>query len=115
MSKVLSNAELQNLDIQYTVGVAQGVPVTFFSVGADNKDDWSGFLDLINYILAMEAPPQVITTSYGFDEVGIDSKAANTLCHSYAQLAARGVSMVSLIQILMYKVTDGAFLVIFLR
>jgi len=82
-----------NLDIQYSVGVAQGVPVTFFSVGSDNKDDWSGFLDLVNYVLAMEAPPQVITTSYGFDEVGIDSKAAHTLCNAYAQLAARGVSM----------------------
>jgi tripeptidyl-peptidase-1 len=94
MSEVLSNAELQNLDIQYTVGVAQGVPVTFFSAGSNNQDGWDGFLDMVNYILALDAPPQVVTTSYGFNEVGIDPASANTLCNGYAQMAARGISVV---------------------
>lgn len=33
-----------NLDIQYTVGMAGGVPVTFFSVGDDIMDGVAGFM-----------------------------------------------------------------------
>ncbi|KAJ6606105.1 subtilisin-like protein [Mycena vulgaris] len=63
-----------NLDIQYTVGLATGVPVTFVSVEA--------------------APPQVLTTSYGFNTEGDLSKALTVaMCDSYMQLAARGVSI----------------------
>lgn len=62
---------VQNLDTQYTVGVASDVPVTFISVGEDNDDDISGFLDLINFLLDMDTPPTVLTTSYGFDEPDI--------------------------------------------
>lgn len=58
----------QNLDTQYTVGVATNVPTTFFSVGDDSNDGIFGFLDLINFLLALAAPPQVLTTSYGADE-----------------------------------------------
>ncbi|KAH9913287.1 subtilisin-like protein [Fomitopsis serialis] len=59
-----------NLDIQYTVGLATDVPVTFIS-----------------------APPQVMTTSYGVDEYLISEKLAYNLCAAYAQLGARGVSI----------------------
>jgi tripeptidyl-peptidase I len=59
---------LQNLDIQYTVGLASGVPTTFITVGEKTQDgDDDGFLDIINALLAEKAPPQVFTTSYGFD------------------------------------------------
>jgi len=58
----------QNLDIQYTVGVATGVPVTFVSVGDNYQDgDDNGFLDIINALLGQSAPPQVLTTSYGLN------------------------------------------------
>jgi tripeptidyl-peptidase-1 len=54
------------LDIQYTVGLATGVPVTFVSVGENTKDGADeGFLDIINALIAETAPPQVLTTSYG--------------------------------------------------
>ena len=57
---------VQNLDIQYTVGLASGVPVTFISVGDNFHDgDLEGFLDIINALLAERDPPQVLTTSYG--------------------------------------------------
>ena len=57
---------VQNLDIQYTVGVASGVPVTFISVGNNFQDgNLQGFLDIINALLAESAPPHVLTTSYG--------------------------------------------------
>lgn len=66
-----------NLDTQYTVGVATGVPVTFISVG-NTFDDGSlhGFLDIINFLLAETNPPQVLTTSYGQNENTISSALA---------------------------------------
>ena len=59
----------QNLDIQYTVGIASGVPTTFISVGESFQDgDLEGFLDIINFLLSESNPPQVLTTSYGQNE-----------------------------------------------
>ncbi|KAK0192116.1 family S53 protease-like protein [Armillaria mellea] len=55
-----------NLDIQYTVGVATGVPTFFISV---------------------------LTTSYGFDETDLPASVATRLCNAYMALGARGVSI----------------------
>jgi hypothetical protein len=82
------------MDIQYTVGVAQGVPVTFISVGPNNVDLVGAFLYLATYLLSMPQPPQVVTSSYGVDENTIDPGVASSLCNAYLQLGARGVSMV---------------------
>ncbi|KAF8516716.1 family S53 protease-like protein [Hysterangium stoloniferum] len=82
-----------NLDIQYTVGVAGGIPVTFISVGPNNVDGIDGFLDIINSLLNEASPPQVLSTSYGFNEPGIPSSIANSLCNAYMQLGARGTSI----------------------
>jgi len=83
-----------NLDIQYTVGLATGVPVTFISVGNNFQDgDLEGFLDIINFLLADSAPPQVLTTSYGQNENTISRALANNLCNAYMQLGARGTSI----------------------
>ncbi len=60
---------LQELDIQYTVGLATDVPVTYYFIGIDNQDgDLDGFLDEANVLLALDQPPQVLSTSYGFAE-----------------------------------------------
>ncbi|KAK0481238.1 family S53 protease-like protein [Armillaria novae-zelandiae] len=75
-----------NLDIQYTVGVATGVPTVFISVG-------NRYLDIIDFLNGEANPPQVLTTSYGFDETGISSSIATRLCNAYAGLGARGVSI----------------------
>jgi len=53
----------QNLDIQYTVGVATGVPTVFITVGDNNSDGVNGFIDIINALLAESAPPQVSCSS----------------------------------------------------
>ncbi|KAF8488528.1 family S53 protease [Gautieria morchelliformis] len=82
-----------NLDTQYTVGVAGGVPVTFISVGSSNTDGIDGFLDIINFLISEPSPPQVLTTSYGFNEPGIPLSIATSLCNAYMQLGARGVSI----------------------
>ncbi|KAM5534011.1 hypothetical protein V8D89_012331 [Ganoderma adspersum] len=86
-----------SLDIQYTVGVATNVPTTFISVGNNNQDgDLGGFLDIINSLLKEDKPPLVLTTSFGFDEAPFAEQApdlAQTLCNAYAQLGARGTSV----------------------
>lgn len=75
-SCTLSYFKLQNLDIQYTVGIASGVPTTFISVGENNSDGLDGFLDIINSLLGETSPPNVLTTSYGFDEGELSVSAA---------------------------------------
>ncbi|KAI0645469.1 family S53 protease [Trametes meyenii] len=83
-----------NLDIQYTVGVATEVPNVFISVGEQFQDGaLEGFLDIINFLLGESSPPQVLTTSYGQNENTISRALANNLCNAYAQLGARGVSI----------------------
>ncbi|KAM5532580.1 hypothetical protein V8D89_013786 [Ganoderma adspersum] len=82
-----------NLDIQYTVGVASKVPVTFISVGENNQDGVDGFLDIINLLIGETTPPTVLTTSYGFNEPDLPSSLANNLCNAYMQLGARGTSI----------------------
>ena len=57
-----------NVAIQYTVGVATKVPVTFIYTDEQNNDGLEGFIDLIAFILSQSSPPQVLTTSYGFNE-----------------------------------------------
>jgi tripeptidyl-peptidase-1 len=61
-----------NLDVQYTVGIASGVPVTYVSVGPNTV--FNGFTDFIlnetHYLLAQKQVPNVLTTSYGVGESG---------------------------------------------
>ncbi|KAJ7656303.1 family S53 protease-like protein [Mycena polygramma] len=83
-----------NLDIQYTVGVATGVPVTFVSVGENFQDgDLGGFLDIVNFLSAEDTIPQVMTTSYGENEADISSALATKLCNAYMAMGARGTSV----------------------
>ncbi|KAF8878645.1 peptidase S8/S53 domain-containing protein [Mucidula mucida] len=92
--QTLSEAGIEaNLDIQYTIGVATGVPVVFISVGDDNTDGVSGFIDVMDVLTAEENPPQVVTTSYGFDETDLPVDLATRMCDSYMALGARGVSI----------------------
>ena len=61
--------ESQDLDTQYTIGIASSVPNTFISVGPDTRDgDLGGFLDLMNFVISQPSRPQVLTTSYGQNE-----------------------------------------------
>ncbi|KAJ7180886.1 family S53 protease [Mycena filopes] len=83
-----------NLDIQYTVGVATGVPVAFVSVGEQSQDgDLGGFLDIVTFLSAQKVVPQVMTTSYGENEADISPALANKLCNAYMALGARGTSV----------------------
>ncbi|OBZ75872.1 Tripeptidyl-peptidase sed3 [Grifola frondosa] len=82
-----------DLDIQYTVGLATGVPIVFISVGEETTDGVDGLLDIINFLLNESAPPHVLTTSYGANEGDFSRMLANSVCNAYAQLGARGTSI----------------------
>lgn len=56
------------MDIQYTIGIATEVPTVFATVGNDNEGDLTGFLNLVNALVAQDDPPTVFTTSFGFPE-----------------------------------------------
>ncbi|KAJ7283220.1 subtilisin-like protein [Mycena rebaudengoi] len=82
------------VDIQYTLGLATNVPVTFMSVGSNYKDNDNGFMDVVESLMADDNPPKVVTTSYGFaSEAAVPENLASALCDAYAMLAARGVSI----------------------
>lgn len=80
-----------NLDIQYTVGLANGVETTFISSGLSTVQ---GFLDVISYVANLATPPTVLSLSYGFDENTLSTRNANSICNAFAQLGARGVSVI---------------------
>ncbi|KAF7300102.1 Peptidase S53 domain-containing protein [Mycena kentingensis (nom. inval.)] len=84
-----------NLDIQYTIGVATGVPVQFVSVGENNPDGVAGFIDIVNLFLGQAAGtrPNVFTTSYGFNEPDLTRAMAQAMCAKYTQLGALGTSI----------------------
>ncbi|EJD44918.1 hypothetical protein AURDEDRAFT_64960 [Auricularia subglabra TFB-10046 SS5] len=84
-----------SLDIQYTVGIATGVPVTFITVGSNYEDGFYGFLDIIKY-LGSQVPnqPKVLSTSYSFDEASPSAAAMERLCNAYASLGAQGTSII---------------------
>jgi tripeptidyl-peptidase-1 len=68
---------MQNLDIQYTIGVATGVPVYFVSVGDSFQDgDLEGFLDIVNFLSDEDDVPPVMTTSYGENETDMSKALA---------------------------------------
>lgn len=52
--------------MEYTIGIATGVPVTFLSNG--NNDLENAFFDTANYLASTSNPPSVVTTSYGANE-----------------------------------------------
>ncbi|KIK68208.1 hypothetical protein GYMLUDRAFT_237294 [Collybiopsis luxurians FD-317 M1] len=82
-----------NLDIQYTVGLANGIPTTFVDIGSQNDDDGITFIDSINYLAAEENPPLVLTSSYGLDERSLSESLASVWCDAFMKLTARGVSI----------------------
>ncbi|KAJ3857079.1 subtilisin-like protein [Lentinula lateritia] len=103
-SQVVSDSGIEaDLDIQYTVGLANGIPTTFVDVGDDTHDgDDGGFLDIVNDLLGEANPPLVLTTSYGVagDESGLSRELTFAMCDAFMKLTARGVTI-------LYATGDG--------
>ncbi|KAM5530674.1 hypothetical protein V8D89_015646 [Ganoderma adspersum] len=82
------------VDIEYTVGLATNVPVQFISTGGTTPKDFFHYvMDLVNFLLEQDTPPSVLTTSFGVNENIISPEVAEAVCFSFAQLGARGTSV----------------------
>ncbi|KAI1342494.1 tripeptidyl-peptidase 1 [Xylariaceae sp. FL0016] len=95
------------LDLDYTTVFVDPLPVTYYSVGgrpptlsangtvevSPEASDNEPFLELLEYMLAEEAPAQVLSISWSDTERTVPIKYAQKVCDLFAQLAARGVSV----------------------
>ncbi|KAH9020555.1 subtilisin-like protein [Lactarius deliciosus] len=90
-----------NLDVQYASAMAYPTPIIFYSIGgserwsADGGEPLPGDADLesLEYMLKKTDIPQTISISYGTDEWRVPREYAKVLCILFAQLGARGVSV----------------------
>ncbi|KAF4619781.1 hypothetical protein D9613_004978 [Agrocybe pediades] len=102
-NQTLSEAGAEaNLDVQFAFGVSHPIPATFFStagrppfkpdlITTSNTNEPYG--DWVDFVLGMKNPPLTISTSYGDDEQTVPEAYARRVCASFAQLGARGVSL----------------------
>jgi len=82
-----------NLDIQYAQAIAYPTPHIFYSTGRGPSGKEDAYLSWLNYILKQPSIPQTITISYGDEEKDYPGENARYTCHLFAQLGARGVSV----------------------
>ncbi|KAJ6616964.1 peptidase S8/S53 domain-containing protein [Mycena sp. CBHHK59/15] len=91
-----------NLDIQYTEAISFPTPNIYYSTGGSPpfvKDSQTTtntnepYLDWLNFILNQTTIPQTFTTSYGDDEQTVPQDYAISVCNLFAQLGARGSSI----------------------
>ncbi|KAH9026547.1 subtilisin-like protein [Lactarius hengduanensis] len=89
-----------NVNVQYALAIAYPTPHIFYSTGGsmsyDNNHEPSPgdmFLTWINYLIARENIPQTISVPFGADEIDVPLEYATAVCDLFAQLGARGVSV----------------------
>lgn len=92
-----------NLDFQTILGMTYPMPVTSWSTGgappqigdAGAGDDPGNepYLTWVNHVLSQPFLPQIISTSYADDEQTVPIDYAKRVCNSFAQLGARGITL----------------------
>jgi tripeptidyl-peptidase-1 len=91
------------LDAETILGLTYPMPVTSFSTGGEPPftpdlvtptDTNEPYLTWVTYVLGQKNLPQVISSSYGDDEQTVPKSYATRVCNSFAQLGARGISLV---------------------
>lgn len=91
-----------NLDIETVFGIAWPTPPTVWSTGGSppyhpdeftTSDTNEPYLTWVTYAVAQPSLPPVITTSYGDDEQTVPYSYATSVCHLFAQIGARGTTM----------------------
>ncbi|KAH9175586.1 subtilisin-like protein [Lactarius sanguifluus] len=102
MSRGRDRRDLRGRADQWRRAIAFPTPHTFYSTGGgvsidddDNEpasdDMW---LQWVYHVLDLEDIPQTISTSYGDYETSLPPEYAETMCDLYAQLGARGASVI---------------------
>lgn len=105
----INDQQLQNageetgLDVQYAFSLSFPIPATLYSTAGEppfqpttdtprnTNEPYAEFLD---YVLNQDNPPLVIATSYGDEEQTVPRAYAQRICAQFAQLSARGVSLI---------------------
>ncbi|KAH9169967.1 subtilisin-like protein [Lactarius sanguifluus] len=80
-----------NSNIQLSEGMTYPTPHIFYSTKASPNGDY--FLAWLKAVLSKQDLPQTITTSYGIFENALPKSYAIRVCYLFAQLGARGVSV----------------------
>ncbi|TFK66563.1 tripeptidyl peptidase A [Pluteus cervinus] len=92
-----------SLDVQFAFGLSHPIPPTFFSTAgsppfiADDDTPTNTnepYLNWLDFILSQEKIPLSISTSYGDDEQTVPESFAKRVCADFAQLGARGTSLI---------------------
>lgn len=91
------------LDVQTMLGIGWPVPLVSYSTGGPQpgyKPDKATpantnepYLAWVQYMLGQDALPHVVSTSYGDDEQTVSPEYAKSVCAAFAQLGAKGVSL----------------------
>ncbi|KAF5363393.1 hypothetical protein D9756_000248 [Leucocoprinus leucothites] len=90
------------LDVQFAFGVSHPVPATFYSTAGrppfkpdvnTPTDTNEPYQDWLDFVFSHPNPPLAISTSYGDDEQTVPESYAKRACNGFAQLGARGVSL----------------------
>lgn len=88
-----------NLDIQYGLSLSYPTPTIYTSTGGrppettPNEVDNEPYLEFLTYLLKLDSIPQTISISYGDSEWTVPPSYAATVCNLFAQVAARGTSV----------------------
>ncbi|KAF8263866.1 subtilisin-like protein [Lactarius quietus] len=83
-----------DLDTQYAVGMAYPTPLTYYSTAGAVNTERDPYIHWLAYVLHQKAIPQTISTSYGNYEDTVPPDYAERICFLFAQLGARGVSVI---------------------
>ncbi|KAH9482489.1 Tripeptidyl-peptidase sed3 [Psilocybe cubensis] len=91
-----------DLDVEYAFGLSHPVPGTFFTTAGrppfipdsgETVDDNEPYTTWLEFVLSQKEIPLAISTSYGDDEQTVPKNFALRVCAEFAQLGARGVSV----------------------
>lgn len=102
-SALAAGTELEgNLDAETILGIGYPTPLTAYTTGGSPPytpdkntptDTNEPYLTWLQYVLQQSNVPQVISTSYDDDEQTVPPSYASRVCNSFAQLGARGVTL----------------------
>ena len=90
------------LDAETILGMTFPIPVTSFSTGGSPPftpdlntptDTNEPYLTWVTYVSGLKSIPNVISSSYGDDEQTVPKSYAQRVCQEFAQIGARGTSL----------------------
>jgi len=91
-----------NLDVETMIGIAYPIPMIAYNTGGmppfkpdalTTSNSNEPYQDWLNFMKTQTDLPTVVSSSYGDDEQTVPKDYATAVCQDFAQLGARGVSI----------------------